>query len=110
MSNQATKLSVDQLRHLFDPAQFDFSSTEKLPVYEGIIGQERALRAISFGVNIKSQGYQESPLHFDAGCIIDLSGLILLIGCVMLPPPVVKRDAPNNPSEVEKGRQRGSRT
>ena len=57
MSNQATKLSVDQLRHLFDPAQFDFSSTEKLPVYEGIIGQERALRAIFFGVNIKSQGY-----------------------------------------------------
>jgi len=57
MSDQATKLSVEQLRHQFDPAQFDFKNTEELPVYEGVIGQERALRAISFGINIKSQGY-----------------------------------------------------
>ncbi|KPJ98290.1 MAG: hypothetical protein AMJ60_08780 [Desulfobacterales bacterium SG8_35] len=57
MSNQAVKLSTEQLRHRFDPAQFDFKSTDELPPYEGIIGQERALRAISFGINIKSQGY-----------------------------------------------------
>ncbi len=57
MSSQAAKLSVEQLRHRFDPAQFDFKSTGELPAYEGIIGQERALRAISFGINIKSQGY-----------------------------------------------------
>ena len=57
MTDQATKLSVEQLRHQFDLAQFDFKSTEDLPVFEGIIGQERALRAISFGINIRSQGY-----------------------------------------------------
>jgi lon-related putative ATP-dependent protease len=57
MSSQAIRLSVDQLRHSVDPGQFDFKSTEELPAYEGIIGQERALRAISFGINIKSQGY-----------------------------------------------------
>jgi len=57
MSSQANKLSVEQLRHSVDPGQFDFKSTEELPAYEGIIGQERALRAISFGINIKSQGY-----------------------------------------------------
>jgi len=57
MSSKAIKLSVEQLRHKFDPAQFDFKSTEELPAFEGIIGQERALRAISFGINIKSQGY-----------------------------------------------------
>jgi lon-related putative ATP-dependent protease len=57
MSDQATKLSIEQLRHRFDSAQFDFKSTEDLAVYEGIIGQERALRAISFGINISSQGY-----------------------------------------------------
>ena len=57
MSSKAIKLSVDQLRHSVDPGQFDFKSTEELPAYEGIIGQERALRAISFGINIKSQGY-----------------------------------------------------
>ena len=57
MSDQALKLSVDQLRHHFDPATFSFKSTEELPAYEGIIGQERALKAIYFGINIKSQGY-----------------------------------------------------
>jgi len=57
MSSQAAKLSVEQLRHRFDPEKFDFKSTEELPAFEGIIGQERALRAISFGINIKSQGY-----------------------------------------------------
>jgi hypothetical protein len=57
MSSQATKLSVEQLRHQFDSAQLDFKSTEELPAYEGVIGQERALQAISFGINIKSKGY-----------------------------------------------------
>jgi len=57
MSSKAIKLSADQLRHSVDPGQFDFKSTAELPVFEGIIGQERALRAISFGINIKSQGY-----------------------------------------------------
>ena len=50
MSYQATKLSAEQLRHQFDPAQFAFKSTGELPAYEGVIGQERALRAISFGI------------------------------------------------------------
>jgi len=57
MSDQAFRLTADQLRHHFDPASFTFKSTEELPDYEGIIGQERALKAISFGINIKSQGY-----------------------------------------------------
>jgi lon-related putative ATP-dependent protease len=57
MASQAIKLTADQLRHTVDPGQFDFQSTEELPPYEGIIGQERALKAISFGINIKSQGY-----------------------------------------------------
>lgn len=57
MADQALKLSAEQLRRTYDPAQFDFGSTEELPVYEHIIGQERALRAISFGINIKSHGY-----------------------------------------------------
>ena len=57
MADQASKLSVEQLRRTYDPAQFDFKSTEELPVCEDIIGQERALRSISFGINIKSQGY-----------------------------------------------------
>jgi len=57
MADQASKLAAEQLRRFFDPTQFQFSSTGELPAYEGIIGQERALQAISFGINIKSQGY-----------------------------------------------------
>ena len=57
MSDKATKLSVEQLRHRVDLAKFDFKSTEDLPAFEGVIGQERALRAISFGINIRSHGY-----------------------------------------------------
>jgi len=57
MTDKAAKLSPEQLRRSFDPAQFDFQSTEELPGFEGIIGQERALKSISFGINIKSQGY-----------------------------------------------------
>lgn len=57
MANQAAELPIDKLRRTFDPTQFDFSSTGELPAFEGIIGQERALKSISFGINIKSQGY-----------------------------------------------------
>ena len=57
MAEQAIKLSPEQLRRRFDPTKFSFISTEELPVFEGIIGQERALGAITFGINIKSQGY-----------------------------------------------------
>ena len=57
MSDEATRLSAEKLRHRFDPAQLDFTSTGELSAYEGIIGQERALSAISFGINIRSQGY-----------------------------------------------------
>ncbi|MDW7773534.1 MAG: ATP-binding protein [Desulfobulbaceae bacterium] len=62
MSDQAAKLTTEQLRRSFDPSQFDFSSTEELPVFEGIIGQERALQSIDFGINIKSKGYHTYAL------------------------------------------------
>ncbi|MDD3619373.1 MAG: ATP-binding protein [Desulfobulbaceae bacterium] len=57
MADQADKLSPEQLRHEPAPSMFDFRSTEELEPLEIIIGQERALRSISFGVNIRSQGY-----------------------------------------------------
>lgn len=57
MANTVPELPVDQLRWVCDPAQFDFTSTESLPMLSKIIGQERALRAISFGIDIKTPGY-----------------------------------------------------
>jgi lon-related putative ATP-dependent protease len=52
-----TELSVKQLRHSCDPKEFKFTSTKKLPALEKIIGQNRALDALSFGLDIKNHGY-----------------------------------------------------
>ncbi len=51
------ELRVEQLRRVCDPGIFDFESTAELSVLEEIIGQERAVRATSFGVDIESPGY-----------------------------------------------------
>ncbi|MGB7876241.1 MAG: AAA family ATPase [Anaerolineales bacterium] len=51
------ELQVEQLRRFCDPKIFDFNSTAELSVLEKIIGQERAVRATSFGIDIDSPGY-----------------------------------------------------
>ncbi len=57
MANQIQPLPASELRRECRPEDLGFSSTEELPVLEGIVGQERALRAIGFGIEIKSIGY-----------------------------------------------------
>lgn len=54
---ESTELQVEQLRRTCDPKIFDFKSTAELSVLENIIGQERAVRATSFGIDIESPGY-----------------------------------------------------
>jgi lon-related putative ATP-dependent protease len=51
------ELQVEQLRRVCDPDVFQFESTADLSVLEEIIGQERAVRATSFGIDIESPGY-----------------------------------------------------
>jgi len=50
-------IAADALRHVCDPRQFDFSDTSALPPLEAVIGQERAVQAIDFGLSMKSAGY-----------------------------------------------------
>ncbi|NLG50334.1 MAG: AAA family ATPase, partial [Chloroflexi bacterium] len=50
-------LAPEQLRRATDPALFSFSSTQELEGLDHIVGQERAVRAIDFGVEIRSKGY-----------------------------------------------------
>ena len=50
-------LSVSQLCRICNPRRFKFASTEKIPALKGIIGQERALHALMFGLEIKDHGY-----------------------------------------------------
>lgn len=45
------------LRQKLNLSQLDFVTTEKLKILNEFIGQERALEALSFGIGIKSQGY-----------------------------------------------------
>jgi len=57
MAQGVTELTAEQARQACDPGQFSFRSTEELQPLEEIIGQERALRSISFGIDIKRPGY-----------------------------------------------------
>lgn len=57
MTKNSNKLSVSQLRRICNPKDFKFTSTEQLPALEGVIGQDRALKAVNFGLEIKSHGY-----------------------------------------------------
>jgi lon-related putative ATP-dependent protease len=51
------KLVPEQLRARTDPALFSFASTAELEPLPRIIGQDRAVRAIDFGIDMPSLGY-----------------------------------------------------
>lgn len=51
------RLDAAQLRHVCDPAVFTFASTEELPPLERVLGQDRAVQAIDFGVDMPNYGY-----------------------------------------------------
>ena len=57
MAPKIKELPAQKLRRVCDPGQFEFTSTEELPELEEIIGQERATRAIDFGIDIPCYGY-----------------------------------------------------
>ncbi len=50
-------LSAHQLRKTCDPSQFDFETTAELEPLNDILGQERAVKAILFGIGIRREGY-----------------------------------------------------
>ncbi len=50
-------LTPSQLRKACDPAIFDFGSTAEVEPLDGVIGQERAVRSITLGLNMHRPGY-----------------------------------------------------
>jgi lon-related putative ATP-dependent protease len=50
-------LEAAELRHAVNPATLGFKTTDELLPVTGLIGQERALKAIQFGINIKSHDF-----------------------------------------------------
>ncbi|MCX8082708.1 MAG: AAA family ATPase [bacterium] len=51
------KVPVEKLRKKCDLKSFKFNTTEEISPLEGLIGQERAKKALEFGLKIKSDGY-----------------------------------------------------
>lgn len=51
------ELKLEDLRWTCDPKIFDFDTTKTVKPMEGIIGQERALKALRIGVDLRSPGY-----------------------------------------------------
>jgi len=54
---EARLLKPEELRAVCDPATLGFASTAELPPLDGMIGQERALDATTFGIGMKHRGY-----------------------------------------------------
>ncbi|MBI4234597.1 MAG: AAA family ATPase [Chloroflexi bacterium] len=53
----ARELSPDELRRPIDPATLGITSTQDRGPLQGIIGQERAVHALEFGLAIQERGY-----------------------------------------------------
>jgi len=51
------ELSYEQLNNYCNPDEFDFEDTSELESLKDIIGQERAVRAMEFGVKVRMRGY-----------------------------------------------------
>ena len=51
------ELKPEDLRWRCNPDLFDFESTETVKPIEGILGQERALKALKLGVDLRAPGY-----------------------------------------------------
>jgi len=50
-------LPGDRLTHRCDPADFGFATTAEIEPLEDVVGQERAARAVDFGIAIARDGY-----------------------------------------------------
>lgn len=54
---QARELTPEELTYVCDASQYAFETTDEIPDLPTIIGQERALRALEFGIHIPSYGF-----------------------------------------------------
>ncbi|UCD08337.1 MAG: AAA family ATPase [Dehalococcoidales bacterium] len=57
MEGKNYEVTVEKLRWECDPGLFDFECTKDLAPLREFVGQERATRAIEFGLNIENSGY-----------------------------------------------------
>jgi lon-related putative ATP-dependent protease len=51
------EVPIEKLRNDCDPQEFDFVATDSVEPLVGIVGQERALRALQFGLSMDNEGF-----------------------------------------------------
>ena len=51
------RIGIDNLKNVCDPNTLNFETTKQAKTLEGIIGQERAVKAMNFGLRINNKGY-----------------------------------------------------
>jgi lon-related putative ATP-dependent protease len=56
-TTQSHEVSIEKLRWTMDPAGLPFETTSDIEPLEGIVGQDRALQALRFGVGMVDAGY-----------------------------------------------------
>jgi lon-related putative ATP-dependent protease len=64
MGRELSELAADEVWNPCDPSIFEFDAVESLPADVAIIGQDRAVRAIDFGVGIASFGFNIYALGY----------------------------------------------
>jgi len=57
LKRKALEIPARQLRYVCNPRQFTFKTTEDLEPVDRVIGQDRAVRSIDFGLTIRRFGY-----------------------------------------------------
>jgi predicted ATP-dependent protease len=57
MQKKAKELNPEALRWICEPSVFTFKTTAEIPPLKGIVEQDRPIRAIRFGLDITSPGY-----------------------------------------------------
>jgi len=57
MTQSPRELEVEETYRACDPSLFEFSTTRELPELTDIIGQDRAVSAVAFGMSIENDGY-----------------------------------------------------
>ena len=51
------RLTYEELNNIYNPKNLGFVTTDEIEEFNGIIGQERAIKAFEFGLNVKMKGY-----------------------------------------------------
>ena len=108
-------LEVSELRRVVSPSSLGFKTTDELVPITGLIGQDRALKAIQFGANIKSHDFNMFVLGPPASGKSTAVRAHLGPRAAEAPPPpdwvyVYNFDTPNRPKALKlpHGRAQGA--